>query len=381
MQEDLIRSASDSRSDLLKKWSLILSGNPEKDKDFEEVEWTEEEQTIDKALTWVYGSEGGSSKERNFQVNDWLKTIDFHFPGNISTIIQKDAIRKHGLKLLLQNDSMLELIVPDVQLAVTILQMKGLLPDVAKHKARLIIDALAKKLTDLFAFDTAKTIGLALRSPIINHKPKYNHINWSKTIMKNLHTFRPENKSIIPETLIGRQNRQKSIDTICILVDQSGSMYDSLIYAAIYAAIFNRIPALKTFLILFDTGVVDLTDMIDDPVDILFSTNLGGGTDIGTALEYALQVCPNPDRTLLLLISDLDETTDESKLLRVAKRAASSFRKFLTILALNKEGKGVWNTEFAEEFTRMGITCAASTPEAFPDLCAKEIVLSRVQTS
>jgi len=369
--------SEDRKADLLKKWSLILSANPAKDEDFEGVEWSDEEETIDKALIWVYGDGGAGSSNRNFSVNDWLREVDFYFPNSVSTVLQKDAIKRYGLELLLKDDAFLEHIVPDIHLAVSILKMKGLLPDVAKHKARLIVKELARKLTGLFAFQTTQAIGKALRSPIPNRRPKYNHINWVKTIYKNLETYQPAKRTIIPERLIGRQNRQKTIDTLFILVDQSGSMHESLVYAAIYASIFSMIPALKTHLVLFDTEVVDLTGMEDDPVEVLFASQLGGGTNIGKALAYAHKTCSNPDRTLMVLISDLNETSDEVTFMREAARVASTFNRFLTILALTKEGKGHWNVENANKFTELGIVCAASTPEQFPELCAREIVLSR----
>ncbi|MBK7740696.1 MAG: VWA domain-containing protein [Saprospiraceae bacterium] len=377
MSELIADFSEDRKADLLKKWSLILSANPAKDEDFEGVEWSDEEETIDKALTWVYGDGGAGSSNRNFSVNDWLREVDFYFPNSVSTVLQKDAIKRYGLELLLKDDAFLEHIVPDIHLAVSILKMKGLLPDVAKHKARLIVKELARKLTGLFAFQTTQAIGKALRSPIPNRRPKYNHINWVKTIYKNLETYQPAKRTIIPERLIGRQNRQKTIDTLFILVDQSGSMHESLVYAAIYASIFSMIPALKTHLVLFDTEVVDLTGMEDDPVEVLFASQLGGGTNIGKALAYAHKTCSNPDRTLMVLISDLDETSDEVTFMREAARVASTFNRFLTILALTKEGKGHWNVENANKFTELGIVCAASTPEQFPELCAREIVLSR----
>ncbi|HPE09539.1 MAG TPA: VWA domain-containing protein [Saprospiraceae bacterium] len=377
MSELIADFSEDRKADLLKKWSLILSANPAKDEDFEGVEWSDEEETIDKALIWVYGDGGAGSSNRNFSVNDWLREVDFYFPNSVSTVLQKDAIKRYGLELLLKDDAFLEHIVPDIHLAVSILKMKGLLPDVAKHKARLIVKELARKLTGLFAFQTTQAIGKALRSPIPNRRPKYNHINWVKTICKNLETYQPAKRTIIPERLIGRQNRQKTIDTLFILVDQSGSMHESLVYAAIYASIFSMIPALKTHLVLFDTEVVDLTGMEDDPVEVLFASQLGGGTNIGKALAYAHKTCSNPDRTLMVLISDLDETSDEVTFMREAARVASTFNRFLTILALTKEGKGHWNVENANKFTELGIVCAASTPEQFPELCAREIVLSR----
>lgn len=291
--------------------------------------------------------------------------------------MQKDAVSKFGLQLLLKDDSFIKHIIPDIHLAVAILKMKGLLPDTAKHKARLIIEELAKNLIDKFAFDSTAAIGRALRSPLLSRKPKYNSIQWHKTIYKNLHTYMPENRSVIPERLIGKQLRQKSIDTIYILIDQSGSMHESLIYAALYGCIFSRIPALKIHLVLFDTEIVDMSDQLSDPVDILFSTHMGGGTDIGMGLSYALQTCANPDRSLLVLISDLDETEDVTKMFGALDLVVHSFKKMLVILALNEEGKAVWNKEIAAAYADRDITCVAATPQQFPELCASEIILSR----
>lgn len=377
MSEDTIDLSDDRESDLLKKWSLILSADPRKDEDFEEVEWSDDDRKIDKALAWVYGNESGSAQGRSLKVNDWLKDVDLYFPDQIAKVLQKDAITRYGLELLLKDDAFIEHIVPDIHLAVAILRMKGLLPDQAKHKARLIIDALAQKLIDKFAFSTTAAIGRALRSPLLNRKPKYNNINWQRTIYKNLQHYLPEKRSIIPETLIGRQQRQKSIDTVYILIDQSGSMHESLVYAAIYGSIFSKIPALNTRLVLFDTDIVDMSDHLTDPVEILFSSHMGGGTDIGKAFQYALQNCPNPDRTLLVLISDLDETEDVSRMYAGLGQVISNFKKMLVILALNKEGKANWNKEHAENYAAIDITCVASTPEQFPELCAEQIILSR----
>jgi hypothetical protein len=45
--------------------------------------------------------------------------------------------------------------------------------------------------------------------------------------------------------------------------------------------------SLRTQLVVFDTAVVDLSDKLSDPVDVLVGTQLGGGSDIGRTLGYA----------------------------------------------------------------------------------------------
>src|SRR5581483_7213967 len=49
-------------------------------------------------------------------------------------------------------------------------------------------------------------------------------------------------------------------------------------------------PAVSTSLVVFDTSIVDLTDQLDDPINLLFSTRLGGGTDINRAVAYCQQL-------------------------------------------------------------------------------------------
>lgn len=359
------------QDDLLKKWSLILGLDPRKDKDFDEVEWSEDDYKVHKTLSWVYGgSPGQKSGVRNININQWLKDIHEYFPHSVTTVLQRDAVSRFGLELLLKNDVFLDNVIPDIQLAASILRLKGILPDTARERARLLIDRLALHLIDKLSFESHKAIGHALRSPLPTHRPKANKIHWPNTILKNLKNYLPEQKSIIPEKLEGRQQRQKSIDTICLLIDQSGSMAESMVYAAIYGCIFSRIPAVKTHLILFDTEVADMTQLLYDPVELLFSSQMGGGTDLGKALTYAHQIVAEPSRTLLVLISDLDDTEDHGKMLTALDVVAASFKNILTILALNDEGTAMWNKDVASEFAERGIKCLAATPADFPELVA-----------
>ena len=46
---------------------------------------------------------------------------------------------------------------------------------------------------------------------------------------------------------------------------------------------------------------------LDDPVDLLFGTQLDGGTAIHRALSYCQSLVRPPDDTILILISDLFE--------------------------------------------------------------------------
>src|SRR6185503_19450631 len=114
--------------------------------------------------------------------------------------------------------------------------------------------------------------------------------------------------------------RTASARDIILCVDQSGSMATSVVYSSIMAAVLASIRSVRTSLVVFDTAVVDLTEKLDDPVEVLFGTQLGGGTDIHLALSYCQPLIRNPHDTILILITDLYEGGHRDNML---KRAAS----------------------------------------------------------
>ena len=213
-----------------------------------------------------------------------------------------------------------------------------------------------------------------IKAPNFTNKPKHNNIHWPKTIIRNLSSFDLELQSIIPESFVGKTGQEKTIDSIYILADQSGSMANSLVYAAIYASIFHKIPALKTHFVLFDDDIVDLTDQIDDPVDLLMTVHMGSATGIGRALKYAIEQILEPQKTILVLITDLEETVeDEDAVMTMAKLAKQKLGKFITILALTDQGHPKWDKGMQRRFQDEGIHVMAANPAQFPDLLAREI--------
>ena len=105
------------------------------------------------------------------------------------------------------------------------------------------------------------------------------------TVRRNLATYDPKTKRLFIRTpyFYSRVRRQVDRWQIIIVVDESGSMMDSVIHAAVTASIFFGIRGLKPHLILFDTNVVDVTADCSDPVETMMKVQLGGGTDIGGA--------------------------------------------------------------------------------------------------
>jgi hypothetical protein len=126
-------------------------------------------------------------------------------------------------------------------------------------------------------------------------------------------------------------------------------------------------------LVVFDTAVVDLTEQLSDPVDVLFGVQLGGGTDIAGALAYCQSVVIRPRDTILVLISDLYEGGVQEELLRRAAALVGAGVQFIALLALSDEGAPVYDHENAEALAQLGVPAFACTPELFPDLMAAAI--------
>jgi Mg-chelatase subunit ChlD len=204
-------------------------------------------------------------------------------------------------------------------------------------------------------------------------RPRPADIDWERTIRRNLKNYLPERRAIIVEQLVGHGRRQCSLHDVVLCVDQSGSMASSVVYASVFAAVLASTRAVRTRMIAFDTSVVDLTDELHDPVDLLFGTQLGGGTDIDQALGYCAQVVTRPAKTVLVLITDLFEGGDVASMRRRAADLVASGVKVVCLLALSDDGAPIFDEENAAAFARVGIPTFACTPDAFPDLMAAAI--------
>ncbi|MEO0600850.1 MAG: VWA domain-containing protein, partial [Myxococcota bacterium] len=193
---------------------------------------------------------------------------------------------------------------------------------------------------------------------------------WHRTIQANLRHWLPEQRAIVPQTLVGHARGQRHIDHVALVVDQSGSMAASVIYASVFAAVMASLPAVATQLVCFDTAVVDLTEMLEDPVDVLFGIQLGGGTDIHKALTYTAEHLRNPAKTHVVLISDLYEGGNAQGMLAKAREMIAAGVNLIVLLALSDEGRPIYDPRHAQAFAAMGCPVFACTPERFPGLIA-----------
>jgi hypothetical protein len=232
-----------------------------------------------------------------------------------------------------------------------------------------VVDELKRKLEQ----PTRQAVLGSLNRAARNRRPRHNEIDWHRTIRANLRHYQPEYRTIIPETRIGFGRKRSSLRDIILCVDQSGSMATSVVYAGVFSAVLASLPAVSTKMVVFDTKVVDLSEKLADPVDVLFGTQLGGGTDINQALAYCQSLVRHPQETILVLISDLYEGGDAREMLKRVGTLVAGGVQMIALLALNDDGAPMSDKKHAAAFATLGVPAFACTPDLFPDLMAAAI--------
>ena len=337
-------------------------------------------QEMDQALAALYeedsklASRKGGRGNSSPSVSRWLGDIRKYFPSQVVQVMQRDAMERLNLRELLLQPEMLENVQPDVHLVADLISLGSVIPQNTKATARLVVckvvDELMKRLEEPMRSAVAGALDRSQR----NRRPRHAEIDWNRTIRANLRHWQPEYKTIVPETLIGygRKARRPQREVI-LCIDQSGSMANSVVYSSIFGAVMASLPAVATKLVVFDTAVVDLTEKLDDPVDVLFGVQLGGGTDINGAVGYCQGLISETRNSILVLISDLYEGGVESGLLRRANELVEAGVQFITLLALSDEGAPAYDAELAAKLAALGVPSFACTPDAFPQLMAAAI--------
>lgn len=353
---------------LTRKWRLILGSEADGGT---APSITGTDLQIDKTLAALYDNDRkGSLGPSSPNVNRWLGDIRSFFPNTVVQVMQQDALKRLDLSQMLLEKEMLENVEADVHLVATLMTLSRVIPDKTKATARQVVkkvvDELLKKLTQ----PTQQAIIGTLNRSIRNRRPRHNEINWHATIQKNLKHYQPEYKTIIPETRIGYGRKRNSLKDVVLCLDQSGSMGTSVVYSGIFGAVMASIPAITTKMVVFDTAVADLTEELDDPVELLFGVQLGGGTDIHLALTYCQQIIRKPLDTVLVLITDLYEGGDQEGMRKKAAELTAAGVQVVVLLALNDDGAPSYDHGNAQFLSNLGIPVFACTPDKFPDLMA-----------
>jgi Mg-chelatase subunit ChlD len=364
----------------LRRWRLVLGGESAQgaagDGEGLDVALGVADRGMDRTLAALYDGErkaGLGSSAPN--VARWLGDIRNYFPSSVVRVMQQDAFERLGLRQMLLEPELLATVEADVHLVATLLSLSRVIPARTKETARAVVRKVVEDLERRLATKTVQAVRGSLNRTARTSRPRPHEIDWDRTIRANLARYLPERGTVIPEKLVGygHKRRQTTLRDIILCVDQSGSMATSVVYSGIFGATLASIRAVSTRMVVFDTAVVDLTEDLHDPVDLLFGTQLGGGTDIDRALAYCQGLVTRPTQTILVLITDLYEGGNAAEMLKRVAALVASGVQVVCLLALNDSGAPIYDERHAAALAGLGVPTFACTPDLIPDLMAAAI--------
>lgn len=369
-----------NRDERMRRWQLALGGE-------DQSCLSERDQRLSLALSALYnappqGKGRGGLGASSPRVARWLGDIREFFPTPVVQIIQRDAFERLNMKSLMLEPEFLSTLEADVHLVADLISLRSAIPEKTKETARQVVRKVVQALMARLEYRTIELVRGALNRSQRTHRPRSADIDWGRTIGANLRHYQVAFKTIVPETLIGHSRKSKTqanLDHVVLCIDQSGSMASSVVYASIFAAVMASIPGIGTKLICFDTAILDLTDQLSDPVEVLFGVQLGGGTDINAALAYCEQKIEQPSKTHLVLITDLYEGGDAKSMLARVAALKQSGVNVIVLLALSDDGHPGYSSDHAEKIAAMGCPVFACTPDQFPDLMATALTRQDIQ--
>lgn len=347
---------------------------------------SQEQMLMDQALAAIYnktsaggfgtGGRGAGHGPSNPQISRWLGDVRTLFDKDLVKIIQADAMERCGLKQLIFEPELLEQAEPDMNLATMILLLKDQVPKKSKESVREFMKKIVDEINKLLESDIRRAVTAAVNRRQHSPIPSASALDFQTTIRCGIKNYNPQIGRLVPEHFYFFDRTAKTAAdkyTVILDVDQSGSMGESVIYSSIMSCILASMSAIRTKIVAFDTQVVDLTEKCEDPVDLLFGFQLGGGTDINQSVAYCRTLVENPKKTLFFLITDLCEGGNRAALIRRLGDLKESGVTVVCLLAIADGGKPYYDAQMAQKTAALGIPCFACSPEKLPELLERAL--------
>lgn len=304
----------------------------------------------------------------------WLHGVRTLFPARTAEYLQREGLQRYGLSELLADPQVLAQATPDMALVRLLINCRSLLPSASMGEARRLVRKVIADLEQRLSRSVRAHFAPRRLRGVHGGARRLSELDWPPTLRRNLRHYDAEADTLVLRQLFfhARQRRHLPWELV-LLVDQSDSMLDSVIHAAVLAAVLCGLRTLRTRLVLFDTRIVDLGDQLQDPVEVLLGVQLGGGTDIARAVHYAGACLQQPGRSLVVLISDFHEGGEAGELQRQVRRLAASGVRLLGLAALDRESQPDYDRAMARTLAACGMPVAAMTPEHLADWIARQI--------
>jgi Mg-chelatase subunit ChlD len=361
---------------LLRRWRLVLGRYA--DEELGQQGMSHHDSELDQSLDYLYGREyerrgmlrkpgaGGSLDPSQVTAIDWLQRARKLFPQEVFERIQHHALEKYEMNELLNDPATLLSLEPNQALARTLLGMRGRISGAMLDAVRSVIAQVVRDITQRLRPQFVNAIHGRRNRFRRSQLPSSQNFDWRATIAANLrHYDRASRRLLIERPVFNARIQRKLPWDVILCVDQSASMLDSVMYSAVVAGILSSLPTVNVRLVVFDTSVVDLTHMATDPVQVLLTVQLGGGTDIGQAMQYCEGLVRTPHRTVLALVSDFEEGAAPGPLLASVRRLAEARVKVLGLAALDENAHPVYDRKMAQRLAAQGMEVAALTPTHF----------------
>ncbi|MFD3928735.1 VWA domain-containing protein [Streptomyces sp. NPDC058614] len=268
--------------------------------------------------------------------------------------IEADLVKRMHLREVLADPKLAAQLTPSMSLIEQLLRDKSNLSGVALANAKSLIRRFVDDVAEVLRTQVEKaTAGDLDRS--VPPKRVFRNLDLDRTIWKNLTNWSPEEERLYVDRLYYRHTARKTMpQRLIVVVDQSGSMVDSMVNCTILASIFAGLPKVDVHLIAYDTQALDLTPWVHDPFETLLRTKLGGGNDGPVAMAMARPKITEPRNTVMVWISDFYEFDRSQPLFEGIEAVHRSGVKFIPVGSVSSSGRQEVNPWFRERFKTLG---------------------------
>jgi hypothetical protein len=274
--------------------------------------------------------------------------------GAVLTGLEGDLVRRMRLREVLADPKLASKLTPSMSLIEQLLRDKHNLSGVALANAKSLIRRFVDEVAEVLRTQVQQTsAGVVDRS--VPPKRVFRNLDLDRTIWKNLTNWSPEDQRLYVDRLFYRQTAKRTTPArLIVVVDQSGSMVDSMVNCTILASIFAGLPKVDVHLIAFDTRALDLTPWVHDPFEVLLRTNLGGGNDGPVAMAMARPKITDPRNTVMVWISDFYEFDRSQPLFEQIEAVHRSGVRFIPVGSVNSSGHQSVDPWFRQRFKDLG---------------------------
>ncbi|WP_433514171.1 VWA domain-containing protein [Nonomuraea sp. CA-143628] len=293
----------------------------------------------------------GSSQGRGLGTGGGGRGIDDAELNKALANLEGDLVRRMRLREVLSNSSLAAQLNPSMSLIEQLLRDKDNLSGEALANAKALIRRFVDEVAQVLRTQVEKTsVGKIDKS--VPPKRVFRNLDIERTIWKNLTNWSPEDERLYVDRLFYRHTARRTTPArLIVVVDQSGSMVDSMVNCTILASIFAGLPKVDVHLVAYDTRALDLTPWVKDPFEVLLRTTLGGGTDGTVAMALARPKIVDPRNTVMVWISDF---YDNRSLIDDFTSLHRSGVKFIPVGSVNSSGYASVDQWFREKLKDLG---------------------------